>query len=445
VSDFWKDRRPQMTEDEDRRLWERVRAIPTHAGSAAQAARGPAWRRWLAVPSVRYGASALVVALFAVLWVVQRDPRPPAVGTARGPTTESEPAPLVREAPPEAAREGASRLEVPGERAPRAHDGVSGSTPTTDEARSKFTAPPTALRKDAGASQEVGVRVQERRVESGATSTITRQTPPAPPSVKSGGSSGAPVGSASDVAPAPSAAYDLREETQTSRATGNTAGKALLRATGESQSDEADSYADARSKLARGTLPRGSDVRVGDFVAAVVNPDATGPLFDAAPSPFAPEVTLLVATAPAGPARVRVRAQGDTRVDVFAGVRAQAGESDEWTVATGAGGSGVVAVLRLRGARSFEATFEPTISGSWGVRDLGRGHASFEGAPDRLQAAILAVEFARALRAPAGVPRARVAAILSHARALAARGQGTTGLVGFVGVVEDAVRVWPTR
>ena len=75
MSDLFKDHKSELTEEEDRLLWQRVRAIP--ALTTAPAFRpAPWWRRLFALPAVRYGAPALAVLVAAVVWVTQRAPEP---------------------------------------------------------------------------------------------------------------------------------------------------------------------------------------------------------------------------------------------------------------------------------------------------------------------------------------------------------------------------------
>ncbi|MEP7029031.1 MAG: hypothetical protein ABI960_10585, partial [Candidatus Eisenbacteria bacterium] len=77
MSDLFKGQRPELSDDEDRRLWQRVRAIPGEALGAAPA-RMPWWRALWAMPAVRYGAPALAALVVAVVWVTERSPEPPA-------------------------------------------------------------------------------------------------------------------------------------------------------------------------------------------------------------------------------------------------------------------------------------------------------------------------------------------------------------------------------
>jgi hypothetical protein len=112
MSDLFKDHGPELSDDEDRRLWQRVRAIPGEAAGEA-APRAPWWTRLLAMPAVRYGAPAFAVLLVAVVWVVERRPEPPARAHATRaaseldqktvPAPENAPSPMAQ-APPPASR-----------------------------------------------------------------------------------------------------------------------------------------------------------------------------------------------------------------------------------------------------------------------------------------------------------------------------------------------------
>jgi len=80
MSDLFKDHGPELSDDEDCRLWQRVRAIPGEAKGEAprRLVSAPWWTRLWAMPAVRYGAPALAVLLVAVVWVAERRPETPA-------------------------------------------------------------------------------------------------------------------------------------------------------------------------------------------------------------------------------------------------------------------------------------------------------------------------------------------------------------------------------
>lgn len=88
MSDFWKKRRPQMTDEEERALWERVRTMPFEARGAART-RSP-WAALWARPAVRFGAPVLAVALVAIVWVAQQSPEAPRPESDLGSTATRE-------------------------------------------------------------------------------------------------------------------------------------------------------------------------------------------------------------------------------------------------------------------------------------------------------------------------------------------------------------------
>jgi hypothetical protein len=100
VSDLFKDHKPELSEEEDRLLWQRVRAIPAIDTAPAQRPV-PWWERLWAMPGVRYGAPALAVLVAAVIWVIEREPaykaQPGRVGQesqASRPAAETPPVPM---------------------------------------------------------------------------------------------------------------------------------------------------------------------------------------------------------------------------------------------------------------------------------------------------------------------------------------------------------------
>jgi hypothetical protein len=107
VSDLWKDHKPELTEEEDRLLWQRVRAIPAPPPD-------PWWKRLFAMPAVRYGAPAFAVILAAVVYVVERAPEPTLRASKPAPSRVETPAPseptvLHRVLPPPVVTEGEVR------------------------------------------------------------------------------------------------------------------------------------------------------------------------------------------------------------------------------------------------------------------------------------------------------------------------------------------------
>ena len=105
MSEFWKKRRPRLSEDEERALWERVRTMPSEASGRGARARSP-WAALWARPAVRFGAPVLAVALVAIVWVAQRPPeapRPETMSGAQLPEAVREVAPMATTGPAEQA------------------------------------------------------------------------------------------------------------------------------------------------------------------------------------------------------------------------------------------------------------------------------------------------------------------------------------------------------
>ena len=121
MSDLFKDHKPELSEEEDRLLWQRVRAIP--ALETAPALRPvPWWRRLWTMPAVRYGAPALAVLLAAVVWVINgeqvyKSERPRLVDDA--PTVAREEAPAPAPILPPAASAPTTQTAPMQEEAPR--------------------------------------------------------------------------------------------------------------------------------------------------------------------------------------------------------------------------------------------------------------------------------------------------------------------------------------
>jgi hypothetical protein len=160
VSDLFKDHKPELSEEEDRLLWQRVRAIPGPASRPA-----PWWRRLFAMPAVRYGAPAFAVLLAAVVWVIERSPdfercREPERAPVVAPAPRDEPTPSMQSPSTEMhemtqPQKGAAKREVArideeasgGAPAPRAKDvGETAQLDAANEAerRSELATPPPA-------------------------------------------------------------------------------------------------------------------------------------------------------------------------------------------------------------------------------------------------------------------------------------------------------------
>jgi hypothetical protein len=164
VSDLFKDHKPELSEEEDRLLWQRVRAIPAPAPHTA-----PWWERLWAMPTVRYGAPALAVMLAAVVWVIEREPDyKPAASRGRqeapfvvqsSPSSPAPPVPTRNSARVTAVDEkAASKLDAGREAAKDQAGGAEWRAdevaPSEDQRKEETaqSAAPTALRKSAPAA-----------------------------------------------------------------------------------------------------------------------------------------------------------------------------------------------------------------------------------------------------------------------------------------------------
>ncbi len=195
MSDLFKDGRPQLSDDEDRRLWQRVRAIPgeVEGVAPARAPRLPWWRALWAMPAVRYGAPALAVLLVAVVWVAERSPVPPArvnaqkvLDRARSQEATPSPAPMptsVTASAPTAANELKKATPELASSADKERDAKEAPMPTgvdapavvqSEESRRTFAAEPVPVREAAKARTEERAQAQ-------------KATPVAPPPAVRGG------------------------------------------------------------------------------------------------------------------------------------------------------------------------------------------------------------------------------------------------------------------
>ena len=146
MSEFWKKRRPRLSNDEERALWERVRTMPSEAAGRGARARSPWAARW-ARPAVRFGAPVLAVALVAIVWVAQRGPEAPRPEATRAmePMATTGPAEQVAPAPgsvpaPAGGREERAQAESPAIASEEAMD----AAPQRAKEAPTFAAPPAA-------------------------------------------------------------------------------------------------------------------------------------------------------------------------------------------------------------------------------------------------------------------------------------------------------------
>jgi hypothetical protein len=167
VSDLWKDHKPELTEEEDRLLWQRVRAIPAPPPE-------PWWKRLFAMPAVRYGAPAFAVILAAVVYVVERAPEPTlrapkAVSSRVETTAPSEPIVVHRVMPPRVVTFKEVRLR-------------SAAGSPTDEAAPKGN--PAASAKVEEAPKELDAVAKDERQQAERRDASNFAQPASPPSLQ---------------------------------------------------------------------------------------------------------------------------------------------------------------------------------------------------------------------------------------------------------------------
>jgi hypothetical protein len=347
MSDLFKDHKPELTEEEDRLLWQRVRAIPA-LEPAPDVRPAPWWRRLFELPAVRYGAPAFAVLLAAVIYVVERapaptlkvEPAPQAAPPAEPRRVVVMPPPVVTADPervdrpvPEA---GAPRFATP---APKikaradvskdvaAHDGLTAGNAAESRQEAPPAAPQTAALKKTFAAPPQPGAVKEQAQRS------TAQSAPAAPTLGAlgdrGGRSGAVLRSGLDGSGVP-------------------------------------------DRLMRGVLPSADELAMHPVVRSASSVDPTV----ARVSPLPPDLETSA-----------LKRQVDGRV------------------------------------------------------------RSYEQAAPAVQAAAIALAFERALANPSGTPRARVAAMLAHARSIEARAgrADQPGAARLVAMLEGALGAWPAN
>ena len=174
MSDLFKDHKPELSEEEDRLLWQRVRAIP--ALETAPAFRpAPWWRKLWEMPGVRYGAPALAVLMAAVVWVVAREPEYKAdARRARQEASSAKQTPApVTDAQPAPTRNSARVMAVDEKVATKPVDGV--GIPTKDKAEG------AEWRADAVAPAEPqNEELASRPASAAPTAGALRKSAPAP-------------------------------------------------------------------------------------------------------------------------------------------------------------------------------------------------------------------------------------------------------------------------
>lgn len=389
MSDLFKDHKPELSEDEDRRLWQRVRAIPGEAeGAGIRPARTPWWRALWAMPSVRYGAPALAALVAAVIWVTERAPSPTLKVESRREAArtislppQAQDAPLPQSNPAPARDQVVTApAAVAIEPLPAARKSAANRSSTTrDQSSAEPKTRLAALRDDALRQDE---RAAGAAAEQGAQGAKPEAAAPAPAKGTVTQELHVRGGRGEEVFAQPPAAAQQPPTQESERLTFRLPTNLIA------------------DRLAQGSLPDPAALDVHPLIREVVGAAA---LVGDAPLPLgvAEREGLIVA------------------IDVMAGGRIEAKVSP-------------VAKLEKE-TRQRAGARVPS-------------YDTFEDAPPLLQAAVLAFALERALARPASVPRDRIDALLSRARRVARRADASTrpGAERLVRMTEGALLAWPT-
>ena len=355
MSDLFKDNRPELTEEEDRRLWQRVRTIPSEAQPPAPV---PWWRSLWSMPAVRYGAPAFAVLLAAVVFVIEQPPKP----TLRPEPARTTAAPAVPPTSVEVTRATEQAAPEPKTREIAAHKQV--AAPAPREARIDQPAAADEERSKDNTSE----RLLDTKAANEAAAPPTAQSAPAPaPQAAALKKEGFAEPPKSDSQPQ----AKVQAKAPTSGATWG-ASKGTYRDGGMTTAPQRQEYAHilppAVTALAAGKLPEPGQL-------------ADHPLLQAASN-----VSYALASSIPPPDDV-----------VGGGMRYRVGPE------------------------------------------------AFDQADPATQAGVLAVALERALADPASVPRARIEAMLAHAKAIDARAgeREKPGTLLLVTMLTGALRAWP--
>lgn len=447
MSDLFKDQKPRLSEEEERRLWEHVRTIPRDVGTEPER-HEPWWRGLFALPAVRYGVPALAVALVAVVWVWQREPESPLrdqasvqtragekerskVGLDEQPAVEPAPAPTPSRMPASKPEPLASELlkqeAAPGQRG----HGLASGAPAAGLPASGRLAQETVTNQserrldtqDAARDEVSGGRSRELKVaEEGATrdKDANANKPGDERARASGTFSAPPPGEkAQKKNDAPAPAQESADGLESS------AGKAMPQ---------------AAKSLSFQRLLR---VAREDLVARVSDVPRQGPFLAVVSSPYEPGVTHLIAVAREPEARVTLAGPVTTlwRDDVGAARVTQRDAGSFWALRPVSDGVGV-ATLSLDGAPPLPARLE-TADGKRALATVS-AVTSFASSSARVRAAVLAVELSRASQMDEATGRPRVDRIRKDANELL-RQSGGAGLPDLIAACDRVLAAWPGR
>ena len=404
MSDLFKDHKPELSDDEDRRLWQRVRAIP---GEGLRPAPVPWWRALWAMPAVRYGAPAFAVLVAAVVWVTERGPQP---------TLEvEEPARVSTRAAAPPADQPAAESPAPGVRRDAASPSELKDRMGSEEAplsTAREVAPPTDKLHALGSSPE-DRKAQARKVDE-------RQEAAQDQAARGGAAPEPTVQQQEQVIVAPPA-------------------KTMALKKGE-PAPTAQSFAAPPKEAAKNSAPT-----PGANWGAVKSNYRDSGSASGAPSPSAMIVEGLDAGALPGTSALATHALIASVADA-ARLGPLSGRVSFPDEALGDDGA-MVAVLEIAGSGRIEARSEK--DGARARLLFSEGDArgepmSFESAPPRLQVAVLAFALERALATP-GTPRDRLENLLELSKKIARRAgpDARPGADRLTRMIEGALRTWP--
>jgi len=407
MSDLFKDHKPELSDDEDRRLWQRVRAIPGEA-EGFRHAPVPWWRALWAMPAVRYGAPAFAVLVAAVVWVTERGPEPTLKVQAPARDAERAAPPAASQPAPEAKQRGVDgEGQRIGAQAPGLEDRVTNEESRTTATREVRVLHPQDLRartlsKDQRALDQKADERQEAALDKAASGALSEPevaqqekvivAPPAKTlALKKGEAAPAPTAfaappkeAAKNSAPSPSANWGSVKSNY--RDSGSASAQQRLLGAPVSIVEG----------LEQGVLPGAAALASHAIVANVVDASRLGPLSGRVAFPQVAlgdeEPAIAIVEIPAsGPVEARV----DARMD---------------------------RMLALGGGKA----------------------TSFEAAPPRLQLAVLAFAFERALASP-DTPRYRLQDLFELTKQVVSRADREVRPGGerLARMIEGALRSWP--
>lgn len=399
MSDLFKDQRPELSDDEDRRLWQRVRAIPDEVAATPrrEPARAPWWRALWAMPAVRYGAPALAVLLVAVVWVTERRPTPPARTAAERMTPHAlNGAPHAQMSPPvtrepdvpvqgsDAARSSSRSIRA---RAQENRESGSSLLPQQKSALDEAAKDEIKAQESAPTPPGYASRLRVMKKESAVPAPQAEPQPaPTPAPTSSNQTFAAPPRSTGSAAPqvapaAPKASAPAPSNWGSTRA---------------NYRDSGPGAQGTERELSLGGFPSQASLARHDLVALALDTPDLGPIdfWGSLPkgTDWGPDskAWIHVVVGPDGPPHV---------------------------------------------------TFVPTKL----LRRFGPGaDYEYEAAPPRVQAALLAALLERALLDPTTVPRHRIEELLEAARRVKRRGGAGQGIGVLVRTVETLLESWPT-